>query len=102
MQFKHHKLNGDICFLGDPWQQTVTSVGKEISWADIWIKINIPPGAIPEGKPITVTVQPCLTGPFELPEDYELASPVYAISPGLEFSKDLKLFMHGPLCRPTE
>ena len=92
-QFKHHILKGDICLLGDPWQEAATSAGKEISWADIGIKINIPPGAISEDKPITVSVQPCLSGPFELPEDYELASPVYAISPGLEFSKDVKLFM---------
>ena len=93
-QFNHHTWHcGGICFLGDPWQETVTSAGKEISWADIGIKIIIPPGAIPEEKPITVAVRPCLSGPFELPEDYELASPVYAISPGLEFIKDVKLFM---------
>ena len=92
-QFNHHTLTGEIYFLGDPWRETVTSAGKEISWSDIGIKINIPPGAIPEGKPITVAVRPCLSGPFELPEDYELASPVYAISPGLEFNKDVKLFM---------
>ena len=92
-QFNHHTLTGEIYFLGDPWRETVTSAGKEISWADIGIKINIPPGAIPEDKPITVSVRPCLSGPFELPEDYELSSPVYAISPGLEFSKDVKLFM---------
>ena len=92
-QLNHHTTSGGICFLGDPWQETVTSAGKEISWADIGIKINIPPGAIPEGKPITVSVRPCLSGPFKLPEDYELASPVYAISPELEFSKDVKLFM---------
>ena len=92
-QFKHHTSSGGIYFLGDPWRETVTSAGKEISWADIGIKIIIPPGAIPEGKPITVAVRPCLSGPFELPTDYELASPVYAISPGLEFNKDVKLFM---------
>ena len=92
-QFNHHTLTGDICFLGDPWRETVTSAGKEISWPDIGIKISIPPGAIPEGKPITVSVRPCLSGPFVLPEDYELASPIYKISPGVEFSKDVKLFM---------
>ena len=92
-QFNHHTLTGDICFLGDPWQETVTSAGKEIYWPDIGIKIIIPPGAIPKGKPITVSVRPCLSGPFELPEDYELASPVYAISPGLEFNKDVELLM---------
>ena len=92
-QLTHHTTSGGICFLGDPWQEIVTSAGKEISWADIGIKIIIPTGAIPEDKPITVSVRPCLSGPFELPEDYELASPVYAISPELEFSKDVKLFM---------
>ena len=92
-QLNHHTTSGGICFLGDPWRETVTSAGKEISWADIGIKIIIPPGVIPEGKPITVSVRPCLSGPFELPEDYELASPVYAISPELEFSKDVKLFI---------
>ena len=79
--------------MGDQWRETVTSAGKEISWADIGIKINIPPGAVPEDRPITVSVRPGYSGPFELPEDYEFASPVYAISPGLEFNKDVKLFV---------
>ena len=92
-QFKHHMLNEEVCFLGDPWQATVTSAGKVISWADIGIKIEIPSGAVSDGSSISVTVRPCLSGPFELPEDYELASPVYAISPESEFSKDVKLFM---------
>lgn len=92
-QFRHHTLDGGICFLGDPWQEVVTSAGKVISWADIGIEIDIQPGTVPEGRPIVVTVRPCLSGPFELPEDYELASPVYTISPGVEFSKDVKLFM---------
>ena len=92
-QLNHHTSSGGIWFHGDPWRETVTSAGKEISWADIGIKINIPPGAVPEDRPITVSVRPGHSGPFELPEDYEFASPVYAISPGLEFNKDVKLFV---------
>ena len=32
-------------------------------------------------KPIELSVQPCLTGPFVLPHHYEAASPAYLIEP---------------------
>lgn len=91
--YNHHKFSSGIWFMGDPWQETVTSKGMLIRWDEIGIKIYIPPGAVLEGKPITVTVRPCLSGPFVLPPGYELASPVYAISQSSRFWKRIQLFM---------
>ena len=69
----------------------MTSEGQDIFWDDIGIRINIPPGAIAEGKDLKLTVQPCLCGQFVLPDDYELASPVYVIGPRFEFRKEIEL-----------
>ena len=79
--------------MGDPWQETVTSEGMLIRWDEIGINIYIPPGAVLEDKPITVRVQPCLSGPFVLPQGYDLASPVYVVSQSSEFRKRIHLYM---------
>ena len=55
------------------------------------MKFNFPPGAIPEGKDVNLTVRPCLSGPFVLPPDLELASVVYNISPAIEFTQKVQL-----------
>ncbi len=83
-----------IHFLGTPWKETVTSDGWEISWEDIGIAFSIPPGAVPDGELLQLTVRPCLTGPFEPPAGYELMSPTYIISPAFDFVKDIKMVMY--------
>ena len=80
-----------ISFLGEPWQETVTSEGQLLYWDDIGITLDIPPGAVPKDKQLNLTVRPCLSGPFILPEGYKLASPVYLITPAFNFSRDGKL-----------
>ena len=75
----------------------MTSDGAHIKeWGDeIGIEFNIPPGAVPQGTPpVDLSVWPCSAGPFELPEDYELASPVFLISPYYEFSCDILLTIY--------
>lgn len=92
--FSHQKFDSahpGICFLGDPWKETVTTNGITISWKDIGIQIDVPPGAVPKGKNLQLQVRPCLSGPFVLPKGYELASPVYLITPAFEFLKDVRL-----------
>ena len=82
--FAHHKFNTThpgICFLCDPWKRSVTSEGGHISWLEIGIEINIPAGAVPEETTLELRVDLCLSGPFVLPAGYQLASPVYHISP---------------------
>ena len=92
--FSHHKFNSahpGICFLDDPWIEKVTSDGGTISWKEIGFEINIPPGAVPEGQDFELRVRPCLSGPFVLPDGYQLASPIYLITPSFEFVKDVRL-----------
>ena len=69
----------------------MTSEGQLLYWEDIGITLDIPPGAVPEDKQLNLTVRPCLSGPFILPKGYELASPVYLITPAFDFSRDVKL-----------
>ena len=70
-----------ICFVCDPWKRSVTSEGGHISWLEIGIEINIPAGAVSEEMTLELRVHQCLSGPFVLPAGYQLASPVYLISP---------------------
>ncbi len=83
-----------IHFLGTPWKETVTSKGMEISWEDIGIAFSIPPGAVPDDKPLQLIVRPCLTGPFDPPDGYEFTSPTYIISPAFDFIKDIQVVVY--------
>ena len=74
----------------------MTSEGAHITnWKEeIGVEFDIPPGAVPEGKELELTVWPCSDGPFQLPDDYELASPVFLISPTFEFFHEINLTMY--------
>lgn len=79
-------------FPDSPWEETVSSKGREISWDSIGIAFSIPPGAVPkEGH---LTVQPCLAGPFELPDQYQLVSPTYHVSATCAFAKDIEMVVY--------
>ena len=93
--YKHDSRHPGIIFFGSPLKQLVTSAGVHItSWREeIGVEFDIPPGAVPEGKELELTVWPCSDGPFHLPEDYELASPVLLVSPSFEFSREINLTM---------
>ena len=81
-------------FFGGPLQHSVTSQGKYICWwEEIGVEFDIPPGAVPEGRELDLTVWPCSSGPFHPPDDYELASPVFLISPSFDFSREITLRM---------
>ena len=70
----------------------MTSAGAHISWKEeIGVEFNIPPGAVPEGRELDLSVWPCFDGPFLLPDGYELASPVFLISPSFKFSREITL-----------
>ena len=55
-----------------------------------------------EEEPLDLVIQPCFSGPFELPDDYELASPVFLIQPSrrVDFQKDvtIRICHHASLC----
>ena len=94
--YKFHSRHPGIMFFGSPLKQTATSAGVHItSWREeIGVEFDIPPGAVPEGKELELTVWPCSDGPFQLPKDYELASPVFLVSPSFEFSCEIRLTMY--------
>ena len=78
-----------------PWKATVTSAGVNLKWGEqIGVVFDIPPGAVPRGKRLDLSIWPCSAGPFLLPEGYEPASPVYLITPSFEFSHSITLNIH--------
>ena len=85
-----------ICFLGTPWTCSVTPEGAHVSdWGEeIGIEFVIPPEAVPKGKQLELSVWPCVTTPFQFPEGYDAASPVYLITPSFEFSCNVTLKMY--------
>ena len=57
---------------------------------DMGIAIHVPPNSLRSGVECSeLHVRPCLTGPFELPDGYEPASPVYLIHHTSLFQKDI-------------
>ena len=59
---------------------------------DVGISLKFPENSLPPtDPPLEVAIQPCFSGSFVLPDDIELASPTYAITPNREvtFQKDL-------------
>jgi ankyrin repeat protein len=92
--YKYDDRYPGIRFFGNPWKQTVTAAGAHISWREeIGVEFDIPPGAVPADRELELSVWPCCDGPFSLPDDYELASPVFLVSPSFEFSRDISLTM---------
>ena len=90
-------------FFRNPWKLTVTSEGYHGNWGEeIGIVFAIPPGAVPQGKKLELSVWPCTAGPFQLPEGYELASPVYLITPSFNFLCDITVTMYHFCAVETE
>ncbi len=83
-----------IHFLGTPQMEEVSSEGQEISWDNIGIAFSIPPGAVPDGESLELTVHPSLAGPFQPPEHCELASPSYHITHTSGFAKDVEIVLY--------
>ena len=53
---------------------------KEIDHEDdIGISIVVPEDSLPPDESVDLVIQPCLSGPFEMPEDIKPASPAYLI-----------------------
>ena len=67
------------------------SEGATLSWSHIGLALTIPPGAVPKGKEFNLCIRPCLSGPFVLPDGYQMSSPAYLISPAAEFQKDVEV-----------
>ena len=74
----------------------MTSDGAHIkNWGkEIGIEFDIPPGAVPIGRQVDLSVWPCSAGPFQLPEGYKLASPVFLILHSFQFLYDITLTIY--------
>ena len=76
----------------------VTSYGDSLDqFEEIGISLSVPEGAISSSdEPLKLHIRPCLSGPFQLPPEYEPASPVYLIQYSKEanFRKDLTAKIH--------
>ena len=80
----------------------MTTDGGCISWKEIGVEFDIPRGAVPKGKSLELSVWPSIAGPFVLPDGYNLASPVYLISPAFNFTCDITLRMYHYCSLETE
>lgn len=79
-----------IYLMKDALEYKVTREGKLISLLeDLGLIIDVPQGAVTDQHPeeVTVKINACITGPFELPEGHTLVSPVFHIEPGVEFAQ---------------
>lgn len=70
-------------------KKTVDSKGTTIKGEGIQLKI--PENAIEPGKLVDIAIQGCIDGPFVLPDDIVLVSPVYLFTPSHEFLEDVTL-----------
>ena len=91
---EYDALHPDICFFGHPFKGRVGRKGLALSCPGL--TLTIPPGAV--SKDVDIFIRPCLSGPFVLPDGYEIASPPYLIYPHTRFEKAVELsldhFMH--------
>ena len=88
-------------FFNPPATKRITSFATTIgSLAEMGITIFVPENAA--NKTSDISIYPCFSGPFELPDQYESASPAYLIQHKLDFEKDLTIKMHHHACLLSE
>ena len=75
-------------------KEFVTSDEKTINLEDVGISITFPENLLPSSDPpLEVTIRPCFSGPFEMPDGIESVSPAYIIKCNrkITFLKDVIL-----------
>ena len=88
---KHAQKFPGIKFSNYFTKQVVTYGGGIISGDGI--QIRIPGRAIKKEDSVEFTIQACIDGPFDFPEDVNLITPVYVISPHYEFQREVTVLM---------
>ena len=60
------------------------------------IQLRVPPNAIGRQQSRTISLRACIDGPFQLPEDVHLASPVFLVTctPHYDFQREVALTLH--------
>ena len=75
-------------------KEFITSDEKTINLEDVGISITFPENSWPSSDPpLEITIQPCFSGPFEMPDGIESVSPAYIIKYNrkITFIKDVIL-----------
>ena len=75
-------------------KEFITSDEKTINLEDVGISITFPENSLPStDPPLEVTILPCFSGPFEMPDGIESVSPAYIIKYNrkITFLKDVIL-----------
>ena len=68
---------------------------------EVGISLSIPKYSLEEI--IDLSIHPCFSGPFQLPDEYESASPAYLITHGkMEFQKEIAIRMEHYICLNSE
>ena len=87
-----------VAFSKSIYEKTFTCKGGSVSGSGL--SLTIPKEAIPRDESVTISVRPCIGGPFNFPKNYSLISPVYLVEPPFAFHKHLTL--HIELFAETE
>ena len=102
-EFAIYFYSFQICTIGQKWKpgfpgivfsqcfakEKVDSRGAIIKGEGI--KLKIPQNAVRAGESVDIMIQGCLDGPFVLPDETVLVSPVYLFAPPYDFEDDITL-----------
>ena len=72
-------------------EKTFTSEEHDATLVGEGIKLMIPHGATAKGTSLKISLRACINGPFELPDNISLASPVFLITPHCNFDSGVIL-----------
>lgn len=83
-------------------RETITTAKKKIDLEEAGITLSIPENALSStDPPLHLAIQPCFSGPFEVPQNVELVSPAYIVKPSrkVSFRKEVlvKIWHHANL-----
>ena len=93
----------ELILEGTVMQEVITS--RECTLEGMGIRVSIPQDSLSSAKePLTLQIHPCFSGPFQLPNECESASPAYLIkhSRRVEFQEDVKVIIHHYACLESE
>ena len=91
-----------ILFVDGTKRVTVTTEKMTVDLEEVGIHLSIPDNALSStDPPLQLEIQPCFSGPFVVPQDIELVSPVYIVKPSrkVTFEKEVlvKIWHHANL-----
>ena len=70
-----------MLFLEGTKREIISSDKKTIDLEEVGISLSIPENALPStDPPLQLEVQPCFSGPFDVPQDVDLVSPAFILS----------------------